>query len=64
MVVLHADQVTPLLVEKRYSTLQVPEPPVPSATLVKVSVDPLHTFPCAGEAVAVGTAGSGTTFHW
>ena len=60
-VVLQPVQVLPLLVECRYSILQVPVPPLPNVGEVRVSVCPAHTVATAGERVAVGAAGSATT---
>ncbi len=56
----HEDHVTPLSIEERNSSAQVPVPPLPLTTLTE-SVVPAQTGLVLGVLVRVGASGSGTT---
>ena len=62
MEVPHEDQVTPLSMDDRNSSAQVPVPPLPLTTLTE-SVVPAQTGLVLGVRVRVGGSGSATTFQ-
>lgn len=61
-VMLQVLQLAPLSVEKRYSSVFVPVPPLPAETAT-VRVAPSHTVASGGFLVIPGATGSATTVH-
>ena len=63
MVVDQELQVEPLSVEKRYSSLHVPVPPVPAMVTIMVKTSSSHTSATFGSFSITGAVGSSTTIQ-